>query len=617
MATPTNIKTEYVNQPKAEDPQKSQFWHTQEPAAQYMNIFSSVDRIDKDQSYRSSMNVKHARLYGNLEILGLSIYSTGSLSNISQNDLSSGRVTYNLVKSCIDTAASKIAKNRPKAQFLTSGGDYTLKEKAKKLSKFVEGIFYGCDYYVHASKAFIDGCVFGTGVIKFFVEEGQIKCERVIPEEIKVDDNDAIYGKPKSLYQVKQVSRETLAELYPDAQFEIMAASSSTPDTSTVDLIKVVEAWHLGKNGSHAITIENKTLFSEKYDKDYYPFVFFRWSDRLTGFYGAGLSEELVGTQLEINRTLRNIQLAQKLVAIPRVAVESNSKVAVSQLTSDVGSVFKYQGGTRAPVFHTPTGMNPEVYNHLKWLIQSGYEKTGVSQLAATSKKPAGLDSGVALREFSDIETERFMLTGLKYEAMAMQASKIAVDMAKDLYISDPKLKVTVPGKNFIDTIKWSDVNMKDDQYVMKVFPTGLLPSAPAGRIQKVQELIQAGWLSKEKALELLDFPDLEAFIDLETANNNLVEKNVAKMLETGDYLPPEPQMDLVVAASIAHKHYLAGRVEGLDEDKLELLLRFIDDAERLDKASQPVPAQIVDPSGVQPQAVPEPLPQGDLLPQI
>ena len=608
-----NVQTEYVGKKTQIDPSESQRWWNATTC--HSNLFAELSRMETHQSYHTALNVKHARLYSNLELLGLSVHYNGSTSG-QKAGIDTNRVTYNLVKSCVDTAASKIAKNHPKPQFLTSGGDYEKQDRAKKLTKYLEGVFYATDYYDKAAKSFVDGAVFGTGVLKFFKQDGQIRCERVIPEEIKIDDQDGLYGRPKNLSQSKQVSRDALAEQYTEHTAAIYQATSSTPTSSSVDLIRIVEAWHLGKtNGKHVICIENATLFEEEYTKDYFPFVFYRWNDRLTGFFGQGLSEELAGTQLEINRTLKNIHLAQKLVAIPRVAIESNAGISVSQLTNDVGSVIRYQAGTRPPVFNTPTGMNAEVYNHLKWLIQSGYEKTGISQMAATSKKPAGLDSGAALREYSDIETERFMLTAMKYEKMSLDASKIIIDLSRDLFTEDPKLAVNVPGREFINTIKWSDVNLADDQFIMKLFPVGLLPTTPAGRLAKVQELIQAGWVSKEKALELLDFPDLEAFQSLETANANLVSKNIGEMLSKGKYMPPEPQMDLSMAISTALKHYLKGRADELPEERLELLLRFMDDAERLEeqKAQQVAPAAT--PEAAAPQAVAEALPETDMLP--
>ena len=67
-------------------------------------------------------------------------------------------------------------------------------------------------------------------------------------------------------------------------------------------MVKVIESWHLSsgpkaKDGKHTICT-NATLFKEDYDKEYFPFVFFRWNVRPVGFFGQGLAEQLQGLQL-------------------------------------------------------------------------------------------------------------------------------------------------------------------------------------------------------------------------------------------------------------------------------------------------------------------------------
>lgn len=616
-----NIHTEYIG-PRAKGSSKTNYrWWSEQPGTMYRSVFEVVNRIEHQGTYQHNLNIKNARLFSDLELLGFASYRLSSANR--NNNLSAGRLTYNIVKSIIDTAASKIAKNKPKPQFLTDKGDWDQQERAKKLTQYVEGVFYDTEIYGKAQRVFQDACVFGTGALKFYKKDGRVCCERVFIDELRVDYVEGANGKPRQLHQVKYISRDLLVELYPDHKAAIYDATSGLEagDESVDDVVKVVESWRLtttrdSKDGKHAISIDNATLFEEDYNKDYFPFTFFRWSNRVSGFFGSGIAEEVTGIQIAINKTLMNIQKAQHLVAVPRIAVDSSSKVSTHQLTNEIGSIIKYSGGSRPPVFDTPTAMNAEVYNHLKWLIQSGYELTGVSQLSAASKKPAGLDSGVALREYSDIETERFMLTGLRYEKMFLDASKIIIDMSRDMYEDDKSLSVTVPGGSFISTIKWKDVDLKDDQFIMKVFPVSLLPSTPAGKLQKVQELIQAGFIPKEQAISLLDFPDLGAYESLETANSNLIKKTITEIVSVGEYMPPEPQMNLEEAVQYAHKAYLDGRVTNLAEDKLELLLRFIDDAVRLQQLKQealpPAPVE----SG-QPTAVPEAPAQTDLLPNL
>jgi hypothetical protein len=625
---PNNVTTEYVGNSATPTTKQNYKWWTADQNSMFQSVFEVVNRIESQNSYQHGLNIKHARLFSDLELLGFASYRLAGSSR--NNSLSNNRLTYNLVRSVISTASSKIAKNKPKPQFLTDKGDWTLQERAKKLTQYVEGIFYDCDLYPTAQKAFVDGCIFGTGGIKFFEKDGRISAEKVFIDEIRVDYVEGMLGKPKQIHQVKYLSRDLLAELYPDHKAEINSATSGLEagDESVDDVIKVIESWRLGTykedkdgkasgtHGKHAISIDNATLFEEDYDKDYFPFVFFRWDNRVSGFFGSGLAEELAGIQLAVNKTLMNIQRAQHLVAVPRIAIETGSSVSPAQINNDIGAIIHYTG--TAPRFDTPTGMNPEVYSHLKWLIQSGYEVSGISVLSATSQKPSGLDSGVALREFNDIESERFMLIGMRYEQIFLDAAKIIIDMSRDIYSHNPSLKVSVPGGGFISTIKWKDVDLRDDQFKMKAFPVSLLPSTPAGKLQKVQEMVQAGFIPQEQAIQLLDFPDIGAYESIETANLNLIQKTLTEMVETGEYNPPEPQMNLEQAIMYAHKYYLAGRVNNLAEDRLELLLRFIDDAERLNKiqeqSQQPVAELPVAPV---PTAVPEAPMQSDLLPNV
>ena len=618
------VVEEYIGQ-KNPSQKASYRWWKQPDDAIYQSVFSVINKIENQDQYQHALNITHARLYSNLELLGFTSYR---LNQTNREHFAPNRLTYNVVKSVIDTASSKIAKNKPKPQFLTDRGNWTQQDRATKLTDYVEGVFYDTKLYEEAQKVFIDACVFGTGALKFYIKNSRIAIERIFIDELRVDYVDGALGKPKQIHQVKYINRDLLCELYPDKVPEIMAATSGLDagNESVDDVVKVVESWHLPtvpatkdnpgtKDGKHSWSIDNCTLFSEDYNKDYFPFTFFRWSDRMSGFFGSGIAEELTGVQIAINKTLANIQKAQHLIAVPRVAIESNSNISTSHINNEIGSVIKHAAGSKPPTFYTPTAMNAEVYNHLKWLIQSAYESTGVSQLSATSKKPAGLDSGVALREYSDIETERFMLVAMRYEQMFIEAAKVIVDLSRDIYANDPSLSVTVPGSNFIKSIKWNDVNLRDDQFVMKAFPVSLLPSTPAGKLQKVQELIQAGFIPQEQALQLLDFPDLGAFESLEASNNQLIQKTITEMMETGKYYPPEPQMNVEQAIQYAHKAYLSGRVSSAPEDKLELILRFIDDAERLLTMSQPAPMPAA--PAPQPLAVPEAPPQTDLLPNI
>jgi hypothetical protein len=200
------------------------FWWKESDDKIHESVIPYLDHLDRKQSYRSGDNLTFMRLYGNAEILGLQAYQyakTESSYNV-QN-----RVTMNIVQSMIDTVVSKITKSKPKPTFLTQGGDWSLQRKAKKLTKFIEGQFYASDFYSKATMAFMDSCIFGTGAIKIFKHEGELKAERVFINEIFTDDAESFYGEPRQLHQVKYIHKDVLKEMFPNAKGFIEDANST------------------------------------------------------------------------------------------------------------------------------------------------------------------------------------------------------------------------------------------------------------------------------------------------------------------------------------------------------------------------------------------------------
>lgn len=568
-------------------------WWNSKKEEKANDISSFVDHLDKDQKYRSNDNLKFARLYGNYEITGLDAYR---YTQVESSAVTKNRVTLNIVQSMIDTVVSKITKNKPRPTFLTSGGNWTLQQKAKKLTKYMDGVFSATEFYQKAALAFLDACIFGTGAIKIYAENGNVKAERVFIEELKIDDTEAFYGKPRQLHQVKYIQKDILKNMFPKKEKEIEAADSNKDQytmgqsSTALAMVKVVESWHLpsGENatdGRHTITVSDLTLFDEIYTKQFFPFVFFKWGVRPVGFFGQGLAEQLTGLQVEINKILRTIQVSMHLVSIPKLLVEASSKIVSAQLSNKIGGIIKYAG---TPPQYAPLGsIPPELFSHLDRLYSRAYEVSGISQLSAQSLKPSGLDSGKALREFNDIESERFLAVSRRYEEAFMTAADIVIDISKDLYAHDTDLTVKVKGKKFIETIKWSDVDLADDQYMMDVFPTSVLSQTPAGRLQDVQELIQAGFLGKEDGLKLLDFPDLESSINMLNADSNNLDKIIESMIEKGKYISPEPYQNLENAVRKVQQAYLMHRMEGAPDSKLELLRRYMEEAQNLIIKSQ------------------------------
>lgn len=558
-------------------------WWKLKPSEAYIAIFEQVNWLFDNSTDRTSRNQRCARLYGNSDLGGIQPLSVST-------SLPEDRVKMNVISSMADTVHSKISKMKPRVSFLTSGGDYFLGEEAKKLTKFVFGVFYANDVHGLHQQGFRDATVFDIGATKHYIKDDKIVSERVLANELFVDEIDALYGKPQSLYQVKIIHKDVLVAAYPKKKASIeMSTSNFKSDNirseDMRDYVLVIEAWHLpsGENagdGRHVISIEKDALVDEEYKRDYYPFTFFRWTKRLTGFWGQSLTERLIGIQLEINKLLRLIQKAFHLGSAFKIFVEHGAKVATEHFNNELGSIVRYSGAK--PEFYAPKVVNDEVFRHLQFLIQSAYEEAGVSQMSATSKKPSGLDSGKALREYNNIETERFAITSQEYEQSFLDTAKQYIDLVKELNDEGTDYEAVAESKKFIEKIKWSEIDIDKNEFIMQMYPTSSLPSTPAGRMEYVQELINNEFIPKEYALTLLDFPDLEEYSNLVNAPLNNIKKALYSIISKGKYTPPEPYQNLRMGLEIFQNAYLWAKDEGVPEARLDLLRRWMTNAETL-----------------------------------
>jgi len=625
MAIDSPVITEKLASNRDAITSPSRKWWTQDDDVIHQHLNPIVDKIISNQAYRSQENLKYARLYANLELKGL---GPGTHTRMADSKtFSTSRVTFNVVKSCIDTATSKIGQSKCRPIFLTEEGNWELQQRAKLLTKYLDGAFDEMNYYKTKLQTFRDGGVWGTGPLKFFISDNKVKCERLIINELFVDDMEGLYADPACLYQRKFILRERLMEIFPEYEKVIDQAAVVNADVynsaTKVEMLQVYEAWHLpsgpgAKDGKHAITIDNSPLLIEGWKFDFFPFGFWRWMDRLTGWYGTGLAEELLGIQLEIDKILRNIQLAMHLCAVPRVFIENSSKVVGAHISNEIAGFVRFTG--QPPIIAPPAQVMPaEVYQHLENLYRKAYEITGISQMSATSQKPAGLNSGVALREYSDIASERFKDTQERWDLSIMSDARIVIEMSRELYKNNKDLSIKAADKGLINEIKWADCDIDDSKMVMRMYPTSLLPTSPAGKLQTVQELLQAGFIDREDGLELLDFPDVKQYISSKTSNRNLVYKILAKITEDGEYFPPEPFMDLQAAKGYAQEYYLECKINNLDDGKLEMIRTFMQDCQDLmDEAQQAAQAQAqaMQPQG-QPTGVPAPQPQAQLMSNV
>lgn len=572
-------------------------WWRQNEDEIFRAVNKVVDNLALQQTYYNTMDDRHARLYGDMTTLGVT--TDPRMAAISILEADRPRLSLNVVKNMCNAVTSKITKNKPRPLFLTSGGSWSEKKKAKLLSKAIEGIFYDTGLYNLAPKIFRDATIFRAGILRICDDGEKIYFERVLPYELTIDDGEAAYGEPRSFYLTKHVDRSVLKELFPEKAEYINSAPRSDapswlPHSTHADLVRVREAWHIrsgpiADDGRHVIVIDNATLVDEEFEDDKPPFIFLKWNDRLSGFWGCSLAEELVTIQYEINKTLIKISRCLDLAATPKVLIDTHSKVIDRHITNEIGAIIKYDG--TPPQFVTHNSVPPELWNHLNLMYQKAYEITGISQLSAQSQKPAGLNSGIALQTYSDIESERFLTIARQYEEFFLETAKQTIKAIKRLANQKGNYPIKYTDNKTLKWIDWKDIDLEDDSYIMQCYPVNFLASSPSARLSQIQEMMQGGLIGPEEARRLLDYPDLERANSLVTAAYDDIEMLIEKMIEDGEYQSPEPFMNLQLAIQMTQSAYLRARTDGVPEENLELLRQFISDCEALlNQANPPAP---------------------------
>lgn len=563
-------------------------------------VMNQVGAIIKADRGRIDSYNTYAKLYGTFTPTfwnGYALANSGRPTAPARD-----RLTYNIIQSCIDTLTSMITENRPKPMFLTQGGDTRLQRRAQKLDAYCYGTFYQNKLYELSPLIFRDCCVFGEGIVHAYVENGRMRYERVLPYELLVDYLESHYGPQStlSLHRIKNIDRTQLAEMFPEHAKDIAIMSSTTTfisasQRSVGDTVTVVESWRLpvgDKPGLHTICSGNTILLKEEYNHDFFPFAIMRYSPRLYGFYSQGMAEQLVPSQVEINRTLISIQRSLYLGGTHKIFVKNGSKVIKSHFDNLIGTILEYSGDT-APQYIVPQLVQPEIYNHLNNMISMGYNLPGISQMGATSVKSPGVNSGRAMRTEQNIHTMRHNTVNQMYQNWFVELAKITVAVAYDHYASGGELqKVKVPGKRFIETIDWKECSLEDDQFELQVYPVSKLPKDPEGLIATVTEMMDSGLIEPQVGRRLLDFPDLEAEEKLANATQDYLHKVLGDIVDGKKYVAPEGDDDLALAKKLVLEYIAEGKLNNLAADRLQKLRQWNKQIEMVKpKAPMPMPS--------------------------
>lgn len=598
-------------------------WYHEDPKNGRVHeaCYEYVQRLADHQRDIAERHLRCAWLYNNAPMVGAD-YGTFDAG------FDTVPVTENAIESVIDTATSMIAKNRPLPKFRTINGGWSAQRRNVRKTQFFEAEFDRLRVYDVMPEAFRDDCVFGVGVAVPGRDGDRATLERALIDEFLVDEREARTSRPRQLHRVRMVDRDWLKSAHPEFEQQIEDANKGDDRYYTsfrrleTNEICLGESYYLptrkgAGDGRYVKWIQTATLVDTEWKRNYFPYVFIYWNKRITGFYGRGLAESLAGAQLRVNKLNRFIATCQDLVSSPRMFVHVLDAGLKQRQTNEIGKIYLY--AKEKPTVDTPQAVAPEIYQYKDRLVQWMYQAAGISELSAQSRKPGGLESAVALREFNDIETQRFSIQAQRYEAAFVDLAHQLDDIYRDIMADGGEVIATYNRDGVSKEIAYADCHEENEECSVIIEAASIMSRTPAGRLQAVIEMAQAGLIDQDEARRLMGHPDIDRSMSLYNAAIDDAEALIEELLEEGgEWRAPQPFQNLELCLQRVQMAYLKAQREGAPEGVLQNFRDWMElaDAEMSAMAAPAAPPMGMMPPG--PQAPPGmPPPAAPLPPEV
>lgn len=494
------------------------------------------------------------------------------------------KIRDSLIAAGCDTAVSLISQARTAPQYLTTAAEWSTSRIAERKSRVIQGQFYDLGVFTLAPKAFRAACEGGTGYILGSIgPDNMPRLERCLHNEVYVDPEDGRYGQPRRMGRIKFVPRDELLGEYANDSAAVAAIKSAKGPTNRdfidfflrvkgqADIVAVFECWSLptvedGDDGLYLKCISNYTLVEKKYKKRRHRIVRFVGWERDQGYHGQSLTERMLGAQLRLCEIDDYIAATQRLGSNAKTIVFKNSGVNADDVTNAECQVLEINEGSTPPTLLVHSATPPDLVSQRQDIKQDAYDQQGFGDNTVTGDVNKGLASGRAVQVADDVKVRRFIEAARLLEgdcsrpAMTgyMGLVKLIEDLNDECAENDkdysPKARYRSGRRTWLKTSKWVDLQkLSENDASCQLFPISAQATTAASKYETVDNWIQRGFVSKPMAMDLLGFPDVEAFEQMDNADLDLIYEQIDNMIDLEDaredMLLPMPEQDLDLSA--------------------------------------------------------------------
>lgn len=427
----------------------------------------------------------------------------------------------NVIKSVIDSLVSKISNQKVRPYFTPVNGLFSTRAVVKQAQQFFDIIYDKEKVHEKITQAFRNSCIFNIGYVFFNPFTSELEAPG--SWQVAICNTEKGYGTPtKALVEYKnfpvtQLDKYGIKGKY-TSEYVNFKLYFDTIEHEMVAYVNTVEA------------------LTKKYRADKIPLVPVYHNKPIFGTRTISIVDELDGIQQNIDLLNCKISAAMQLTPANTTYVEAGSSLQPGDISNKTGNVYSVKmgpGHTQLPVVNvTPAPMDPMWMNCLDNYVKQAYEVVGISQLSAQSKKPSGLDSGVALQTLEDVESDRFQTQIDHYVHAYIDLAELIIDIMEDGSIL-PK-SVNTAGYT------WDDVRKQKELFKIQFSAATALSKDPQTKLQQILQLSQIGLITTDKIALYLDSPDLEDAYKGASAIQNAIDATIQNAIDNEDYEIPD-----------------------------------------------------------------------------
>lgn len=432
----------------------------------------------------------------------------------------------NVIRSCIETHISKLSQTKVRPFFNPIGGTYKTTKVCRSAQIFFDEFYDAQHVYKLGIECVRDAEIFDSGYL--YIDDINNRLTRVSPWEYFTDPAERNFGK---------ITRCAIRRLqYPLIYLKDRLKAESRGGSKLSNIISAKCDYIIYYdliNKQRVEIVDNEELSREKIDYDISPVVTIHYISPVRGGQTTSLADNIYTLQTEIDTVSQRIHSAVELSPANMIFVPKGCDVKPSTITNRIGAIFEFNqvpGTTGAPVqISTPTPIDPMYKALLEFYENKAYQMEGISQLSAQSKKPTGINSGVALDTLEDIESERHNVVLQNYINFLMDIAKAVIEVFPENADVLPKR----PGRA---NVSWKDVKSQKQLYNIQFSASSSLSKDPKTKLEQIEKMQSMNLINPAIAASLLEFPDLENAYSVMNASYDNCQKIIERALEKDEY---------------------------------------------------------------------------------